>query len=272
MNLRYSAASVLGDPKRHPNEDAWAADPAAGAFAVCDGVTSTMLEDGSYPPWAGGARAAWLAAGAIAATARALGLHGALAAADRLVAALNDARDDGPIDYFLHDAFNATAVAALIEPDGAVKVACVGDAAALFQPRDGPPRLLTRFQTDAAERLRDEELLGRLSQRERALVFRGELRNRVEPWHGRSGMGFGVLDGTGRYAALTETVDLELRPGDRLYLCSDATGRCLAALAAARQSLPPEAAAVLERTRAWEQQTETAYPDDLTTIIVIQKR
>ena len=67
MTYRFHALSRVGDPRRHPNEDAWAADPARGAFAVCDGVTSTNLADGSYPPWAGGGKAAWLAAAALAA-------------------------------------------------------------------------------------------------------------------------------------------------------------------------------------------------------------
>src|SRR5437879_5008007 len=97
--MRFDVASVVGDPARHPNEDAWAADAARGLFAVCDGVTSSHLPDGTYPAWAGGARAAWLAAAAIVAAAPTAGLEGALAAADRLIAALNDARDDGPLDY-----------------------------------------------------------------------------------------------------------------------------------------------------------------------------
>jgi hypothetical protein len=66
---RLDVASVVGDPERHPNEDAWAADPEHGIFVVCDGVTSSHLSDGSYPAWAGGAGAAWLGAAAIAAPA-----------------------------------------------------------------------------------------------------------------------------------------------------------------------------------------------------------
>src|SRR5438552_9542553 len=102
--MRFEAASVVGDPARHPNEDAWAADADRGVFAVCDGVTSSHRPDGTYPAWAGGARAAWLAAAAIVAAAPTAGLDGALATADRLIAALNGARDDGPLDYDLHDA------------------------------------------------------------------------------------------------------------------------------------------------------------------------
>src|SRR5207253_3326263 len=78
---RVDVASVVGDPDHHPNEDAWSADPSHGIFVICDGVTSSHLPDGTYPTWAGGARAAWLAAAAIAATAPTLGLTDALAAA-----------------------------------------------------------------------------------------------------------------------------------------------------------------------------------------------
>src|SRR6476661_7808261 len=124
--MRFAVASAVGDPARHPNEDAWAADPERGAFAVCDGVTSSHLADGSYPTWAGGGRAAWLAAAALAAAPpgdeRRGALASALATADRLVGALNAARDDGPIDYLYHDAYNTTAVAALVGPDGATTV------------------------------------------------------------------------------------------------------------------------------------------------------
>src|ERR687898_3576740 len=73
-SLRYGVASAVGDPARHPNEDAWAADRERGVFAVCDGVTSSHLPDGTYPAWAGGARAAWLAAAAIVAAAPREGL------------------------------------------------------------------------------------------------------------------------------------------------------------------------------------------------------
>src|SRR5207253_1732877 len=77
--------------------------------------------------------------------------------ADRLIGSLNVARDDGAVDYRLHDTFNTTAVAAIVETDRAT-IAMLGDAAALLQPVDGPARLLTRLQTEAAERLRDDIL------------------------------------------------------------------------------------------------------------------
>jgi serine/threonine protein phosphatase PrpC len=265
----FEAASAVGDPGRHPNEDAWAADWERGVFAVCDGVTSSQLPDGSYPTWAGGARAAWLAAAAIVAAAPAEGLARALAAADRLIGALNAARDDGPLDYYLHDAYNTTAVAAALAPDGRASVVCVGDAAALLQPLAGPPRLLTRFQTDAAEALRDELLrAGGLPEPERARLFRTELRNLAGAWRGHANAGFGVLDGTGRFAPLVESLDLSLAAGDRLYLCSDATGRALASLAAAGERLPATAAEALARARRWERETGASYGDDLTALIV----
>jgi serine/threonine protein phosphatase PrpC len=267
--VRFEAASLVGDPARHPNEDAWSADAEHGAFAVCDGVTSTHLPDGRYPTWAGGARAAWLAAGAIVVAAPLVGLDGALAKADRLIATLNAARDEGPLDYDLHDAYNTTAIAALIGSYGEASLACVGDAAALVQPAAGPARLLTRFQTDAAETLRDELLrVDGMAARERARLFRTELRNRVGPWRGRAGVGFGVLDGTGRFGPLVERVRLTLGAGDRLYLCSDAAGRALAALAAAGVALPASVASVFTHAREWERITKAAYTDDLTVVIV----
>src|SRR5947209_5561281 len=128
MTIPFSALSRAGDRARHPNEDAWAADPARGAFAVCDGVTSSHLVDGSYPAWAGGGRAAWLAAAAIAAAPAGeprASLADAFATADRLIAALNAARDDGPIDYLEHDVFNTTAVGAIVEA-GRATIALVG--------------------------------------------------------------------------------------------------------------------------------------------------
>lgn len=260
---------MVGDPSRHPNEDAWAADLAHGAFAVCDGVTSSFQPDGAYPHWAGGARAAWLAAAAIVASAPSAGLMAGLAAADRLIAALNSARDDGPLDYDLHDAYNTTAVGALIAPDGATSLVCVGDAAALLQPASGPPRLLTRFQTDAAESVCDELLRdGGMAPRERARLFRTELRNRSGPWRGRPAMGFGVLDGTNRFSPLVESVHIRLEVGDRLYLCSDATGRALAALVATGQPLPATASAALVWARRWERESATSYADDLTALVV----
>jgi serine/threonine protein phosphatase PrpC len=270
--IRWGVATREGDGASHPIEDAWAADPARGAFAVCDGVTSSHLPDGSYPSWAGGGRAAWLAAAALAAApvgARRAALEAALARADALVGALNAGRDDGPIDYDLHDVFNTTAVAAIVDPDGGTTIACVGDAAALVQPAAGPARLLTRFQTDAAEELRDEILRqGGISERERAVLFRRELRNRTEPWRGRADVGFSVVDGSGRLGPLVEWVELRLAPGDRLYLCSDATGRALADLAAAGQILPSSPAAALDEARRWEIDTRARYPDDLTALIV----
>jgi serine/threonine protein phosphatase PrpC len=267
----FAAASLTGDPARHPNEDAWAADPTRGAFAVCDGVTSTHLADGSYPPWAGGGRAAWLAAAALAAAPPGeprAALASALATADRLIGALNRARDDGPIDYLEHDVFNTTAVATLIAR-GRATIACLGDAAALLQPAGGRPRLLTRFQTAAAERLRDELLAGDgMPLAERAALFRRELRNRVEPWCGQAGIGFGVLDGTGRYEPMVEWTELPLRAGDRLYLVSDTTGHCLAALAAEGRELPPSAAEAIALARGWEDERGAAYHDDLTALVV----
>jgi hypothetical protein len=269
--LAFTAASLTGDPARHPNEDAWAADPARGAFAVCDGVTSSHLADGSYPPWAGGGRAAWLAAAALAAVPPGRGraaLASAMAGADRLIAALNGARDDGPIDYLEHDAYNTTAVAALVEDERAT-VAGLGDAVALVQPSTGRPRLLTPFQTAAAERLRDELLRGDgLTAAERARIFRQELRNRVDAWHGRNDLGFGVLDGTGRGPGLVAWAELTLGIGDRLYLVSDTTGHCLAGLAAAGQRLPPDAAAAIARARRWEVEQAAPYHDDLTALVV----
>jgi serine/threonine protein phosphatase PrpC len=267
--VRLDVASVVGDPGRHPNEDAWAADVERGVFAVCDGVTSSHHPDGSYPAWAGGGRAAWLGAAAIVAAAPTEGLERALATADGLIAALNRARDDGPLDYDLHDTYNTTAVAAAVAPDGSVTIACVGDAAALVQPADGAARLLTRFQTDAAESLRDDLLRdGGVPVKERARLFRTELRNRVGPWRGHASPGFGVLDGTGRFGPLVEWVRLPLAPGDGLYLCSDATGRALASLAAAGHPLPPTAADALAHARRWERETRARYADDLTALIV----
>lgn len=262
--LRFAAASAAGD--RHPNEDAWAADEARGAFAVCDGVTSTYLADGAYPPWAGGARAAWLAAAALASAP--VGppreaLTQALRSADRLIHALNAHRDDGAIDYLEHDVYNTTAVAAIVER-GVATIACLGDAAALVQPRDAPPKLLTRFDTAAAEQLRDGELRG-MPIAERVVLFRRELRNRADPWRGRPSMGFGVLDGTGRYAALTQWVEQPLRPGDRLYLVSDNTGHYLVDLAARGGELPATPAEVLAGAAAWE---GAPYRDDLTALVV----
>jgi serine/threonine protein phosphatase PrpC len=269
--LAFTAASLTGDARRHPNEDAWAADPARGAFAVCDGVTSTHLPDGSYPPWAGGAPAAWLAAAALAAAPPGdprTALGSALATADRLIGALNRARDDGPIDYLEHDVFNTTAVAAVVEDDRAT-IACLGDAAALVQPADGRPRRLTRFQTAAAERLRDELLKDDgMAAAERVVLFRRELRNRVDAWRGRAGLGFGVLDGTIRFGGLVEWVELPLRVGDRLYLVSDTTGHCLAGLAAAGRPLPADAAAAVARARRWEDERSASYRDDLTALVV----
>ncbi|HEY3081954.1 MAG TPA: hypothetical protein VGM69_18845 [Chloroflexota bacterium] len=269
--LTFTAASLTGDPGRHPNEDAWAADPLRGAFAVCDGVTSSHLADGSYPPWAGGARAAWLAAAALAAAPpgeRRAALGSALARADRMIAALNGARDDGPIDYLEHDVYNTTAVAALVE-DEVATIASLGDAVALLQPAAGEPRLLTAFQTAAAERLRDELLRGEgVPSAERARLFRRELRNRVDAWQGRAGLGFGVLDGTGRYGGLVEWVDLTLRIGDRLYLVSDTTGHCLAGLAAAGRPLPADAAAALALAGRWEVERGASYHDDLTALVI----
>ncbi|HZQ98884.1 MAG TPA: hypothetical protein VFC93_08725 [Chloroflexota bacterium] len=267
----FQALSVPGDPLRHPNEDAWAANPARGAFAVCDGVTASFLADGSYPPWAGGGKAAWLAAAALAAAPPGPprgALAAALATADRLVGSLNAARDDGPIDFREHDTFNTTAVAAIVEA-GRATIAMLGDAAALLQPSSGAARLLTRFQTTAAERLRDEILReGGMSEAERVALFRRELRNRVEPWHGHAGIGFGVLDGTGRFGPLVEWVEVELAPGDRLYLASDATGWALNALAEAGQPLPTAPAEVLAYARRWEHDTNARYRDDLTVLIV----
>jgi serine/threonine protein phosphatase PrpC len=269
--LAFTAASLTGDAARHPNEDAWAADPTRGAFAVCDGVTSSHRPDGSYPPWAGGGRAAWLAAAALTAAPPGEGrtaLGAALATADRLLGALNRARDDGPIDYLQHDVYNTTAVAALVEDDRAT-IACLGDAAALLQPADGRSRLLTRFQTAAAERLRDELLRDDgMTDDERALVFRRDLRNRVSAWRGRAGLGFGVLDGSGRYGGLVEWVELPLRVGDRLYLVSDTTGHCLAGVAAAGRALPPSAAGAVALARAWEAERAAPYHDDLTALVV----
>lgn len=261
MRLRFSALSVVGDPARHPNEDAWAADPVRGAFAACDGVTSTNLDDGSYPPWAGGGRAAWLAAAALAAAPPGpprAALEAALATADRLIGALNDARDDGPLDYLTHDAFNTTAVAAVVEGRRAT-IAMVGDAAALVQ-RSGGAQLLTRFQTDGAERLRDSLP----DDAERIALFRRELRNRTNSFRGVEGVGFGVLDGSGRYGPLVEWVETTLGPGERLYLASDATGRALAALALAGRALPRTTADVLDVARGFE----APYRDDLTVVIV----
>jgi serine/threonine protein phosphatase PrpC len=262
--LRFAAASAAGD--RHPNEDAWAADERRGAFAVCDGVTSTFLADGTYPGWAGGGRAAWLAAAALAAAPpgpprEALG-H-ALAAADRLIHALNRHRDDGAIDYLEHDVYNATAVAAIVQPRAAT-IACLGDAAALLQPRAGPARLLTRFDTAAAEKLRDGELRD-MPLAERVVLFRRELRNRAEPWRGRPSMGFGVLDGTGRYAAMAQWVEQPLAPGDRLYLVSDSTGHYLVDLIARGERLPDTPAQTIAGAAAWE---GAAYRDDLTALVV----
>jgi hypothetical protein len=247
-------------------------------------VTASFLADGSYPPWAGGGRAAWLAAAALAAApagpARAALTH-ALETADRLIGALNAARDDGPIDYREHDVFNTTAVAAIVEP-GRATIALVGDAAALLQPADtrgkvpqvsrprpASARLLTRFQTEAAERLRDEALReGGMAEADRVELFRRELRNRVEPWRGHAGVGFGVLDGTGRFGPLVEWVEVELGPGDRLYLASDATGWALASLAREGGSLPPTAADVLDHASGWEARTRARYRDDLTVLVV----
>jgi serine/threonine protein phosphatase PrpC len=262
--LRFAAASVAGD--RHPNEDAWAADELRGAFAVCDGVTSTYLADGSYPLWAGGGRAAWLAAAALAAAPAGPpteAIAHALAVADRLIHALNAHRDDGAIDYFEHDVYNTTAVAAIVE-DSRATIACLGDAAALLQPKDAPARLLTRFDTAAAEKLRDGELRA-MPVAERVMLFRRELRNRAEPWRGRPAMGFGVLDGTGRYVTLTQWVEQPLQPGDRLYLVSDNTGHYLVDLAARGGRLPETPAEVLAGAGAWE---GAPYRDDLTALVV----
>jgi hypothetical protein len=262
VTVRFSALSRAGDPLRHPNEDAWAADPARGAFAVCDGVTATHLPDGTYPPWAAGGRAAWLAVAALAAAPPGPPRHGlatALATADRLIAALNAARDDGPIDYLLHDAFNTTAVAAIVE-DGRATIAMVGDAAALIQTPHRA-RLLTRFQTDGAEALRDRMA----DQAARTVMFRRELRNRVEPWEGKP-IGFGVLDGTGRFGPLVQWVEVALE--GPLYLTSDSTGRALASLAEAGQPLPPTPADVLDFAIGWETRTNARYHDDLTVLIV----
>src|SRR5262249_58947666 len=112
-----------------------------------------------------------------------------------------------------------TAVAAALASDGRTRLACVGDAAALLQPAGGAPRLLTRFQTDAAEALRDDLLRdGGVAEPERVRLFRTELRNRSRPWRGHASPGFGVLDGTGRFGPLVEWVDLALAPGARLHL------------------------------------------------------
>lgn len=262
--LSFAAASRAGD--RHPNEDAWAANEERGAFAVCDGVTSTFLPDGSYPPWAGGARAAWLAAAALAsppAGAARSALAEGLRTADRLIHALNGHRDDGAIDYLEHDPFNTTAVAAIVEGATAT-LACLGDAAALLQPRDGPARLLTTFDTAAAERLRDGELRS-MPEGERVILFRKELRNRVEPWRSRPSMGFGVLDGTGRYAPLTQWIEVALASGDRLYLVSDSVGHFLSELAGRGERLPEAPGEVVGGAAAWE---GAAYRDDLTALVV----
>ncbi|TAK21166.1 MAG: hypothetical protein EPO26_14610 [Chloroflexota bacterium] len=274
---RYAALSIVGDRDRHPNEDAWAIGVGGETYAVCDGVTTSHLPDGRYPSWAGGGVAAHVAAdelvsldssppGARHASPR-QHIIAALARADALVAGLNANRDDGPIDFDLHDAYSTTAVVANLA-DGRVHVACLGDAAAILAPAHAPPYPLTRFQTDAAEAIRDILLADGREPRERASLFRRELRNRPSAWRNRAGVGYGVLDGTGRYRPMIEWRQAPIGRGDRLYIATDAVGRCLADRIERGEPLPTAPEEVIAVTRAWERRTRAAYQDDATVLIV----
>ncbi len=264
----FAAWSETGDPSRHLNEDAWAADSAAGAFAVCDGVTAPIGEDGAYPAWAAGGDAARLAADLLVRGPRGSAdrFEAGFRSADAAIARLNRDRGLNEPDFVTTDRGNTTAVVLRIA--GALAhVAWLGDAAALIARAGGRAELLSRFQTDTAEWLREDALVGAMPAPERARLFRAELRNRVAPWHDHARPGFGVLDGTGRYVGLLERCVVTLLPGDRIYLASDAVGRALAAHAA-REELPAEPEEVIALTRAAERVSGARYHDDATVLIV----
>lgn len=264
----FAAWSETGDPSRHLNEDAWAADPATGVFAVCDGVTAPTGEDGAYPAWAAGGDAARLAADLLmrGPPGPGDGFAAAFRAADEDISRLNRDRGLNEPDFVTTDRGNTTAVVMRIAGDAA-HIAWLGDAAALIARARGRADLLTRFQTDTAEWLRERALVGAMSAPERARLFRADLRNRGAPWCGYVAAGFGVLDGTGRYSALLERCTVAVRPGDRLYLASDAVGRALAAQAE-RADLPPEPEEVIALARAAERAGGAPYHDDATVLIV----
>lgn len=230
-----------------PNEDACLANPALGLAVVADGVTRSRDGEGKYP--SGSTLAPRLlveqmekvvldAPGGANREALSLGL--ALANSAIGQANAESGISEG-LDFQSRDYLGTTGVALLVKQEGqrtSAHFAFIGDPMLFHIRPTGEVALLTRDQLRNCHQFGKPtfDRLARLkgwSQREaarrRLLWQRRDVRNNAKARDTQGNLiGFGVLTGEAKALDFIETGSVEVGPGDRFVLASDALRACSA--------------------------------------------
>jgi len=223
----------LGEPDK-PNEDAWVSRQSQDnldVMVVADGITRTRLSDGSYPE-ANGAIASESFVKSVVKNLRTQGLTAesvreAVSEANKTIAEENKKAGltRHTVDYQSRDYLGTTGCILGLQVDGKkhkAVFAYLGDVIAIYLPESGAPKLLTRDQLHGCHQFSYNHF-SKAQKAERLLWQRKEARNRrhAQDPHGNL-VGFGAFTGEPEALDFLEVVELEVQPGDRFILSTDA--------------------------------------------------
>ena len=244
--LRMSGYSEvhLGDSDK-PNEDAYLIKPALGLAVVADGVTRSRDGKGNYPSNSTLAPRFLVEAmeRSVSGSPNVSGpetLRAGMALANTAIGQANlETGISSNLDFRACDYLGTTGLAVLIRQEGQqiwAHFAYIGDPL-LFHARPmKEASLLTRDQLENChlfgkpvfERLAKAKGWSRQEAASRRLLWqRRDVRNNRQAKDTQGNMlGFGVLTGEARAMGFVETGSIEVEPGDRLVLSSDAIRAC----------------------------------------------
>ncbi|MDB5204212.1 MAG: hypothetical protein JWP09_240 [Candidatus Taylorbacteria bacterium] len=234
---------IFGQTRKHegdgdkPNEDVFGFNR-WGFVALGDGVTRSRATDGTYPVHVAKVAPNTFLAAMLAEYCEFQGgvlemfLRNAFKKANETITIASEEQGvtSHTVDYGVTDYLGTTGVCLLVH-EGRAALAYIGDPIALYLPKGGTPRLLTTDQLKPCHRFGKPHfsamVSSTVSQKEvnnrRTFWQRSQVRNNpaaIDP----SGnlIGFGVLTGEPSALEFLQIVELQVQPGDRFILSSDA--------------------------------------------------
>lgn len=225
-----------GQPEK-PNEDGFISNGSTFA-AIADGISRSNKADGTYPseksivvPNALLQTLFRELSGSVVSTAS---MRRSFVVANEEINQINGlfGITVDTVDYQANDYFGTTGISLHVDLEtGKAILAYVGDPIAIYLPKDGQPVLLTKDQLHSCHNfsyghfasLVSPEFTEKQAKAARLLFQRKDARNQPKATDpGGNLIGFGALTGEDSALHFLEVMELQLKPGDKLMLASDA--------------------------------------------------